>query len=511
MPPRFTAELLVADFKTEPYVHQLREFEESCGLQTRALLWCPRAGKTKHIVDVACHLYIAGEIDAVLLLAPNGIHENWTRRELPKHHWDAVPRDTLVWRTDLAGEKGKGRVRAHERKGWQEQHDAFWDRAKRMMKSDRLCWFSFNTESMTRRDVRNLMARVLRNRRCMAVFDEADDFRSPGSTRTKMARAIKRKCPYRRIATASVVTNSPLQAFSEFELLDDAALGFERYEDFEDRFAEYKKKRNRQGRTYIKLDRYKNLDELRELMAPYSSVVLREDIPDMPPLVNETRHVELTDNQVRLYRELHSRFTVELEEKGKEVSIGENSSKIAKFQQIVSGFLIDEYGDLHEVPGGNPRLDALSDEVYLAPGKVIVWCRFRHDIDLAARRLQADGHDLVQYHGRIGPEDKQTALDRFRDDPNVKVMLGQPQAGGRGYNMAAADQVIWYSHMLGHAIVREQADERASEIGGGNVLVTDFVAKGVDEYAMDLFASKFAVADDLAREGMRDVLRRIRI
>lgn len=49
---------IMADFKTVPYIHQLKEFERSAELPARALLWQMRTGKSKLTVDTACHLEI---------------------------------------------------------------------------------------------------------------------------------------------------------------------------------------------------------------------------------------------------------------------------------------------------------------------------------------------------------------------------------------------------------------------------------------------------------------------
>ncbi len=498
---------ILADFKTPPYLHQLREFEASADLSARALLWQMRTGKTKVVIDTACHLAREGRVDAVVVIAPNGVHENWIRRELPAHHWDTVERDTLVWRTATAGELGVRRVFAHERAGWQEQRDAWWARAERLLKGDRLAWFAFNSESMTRDDVRRLLARVVRRRRVLVVFDESDDFRTPGSKRTKMARAMAKRCPYRRILDGTVVTNSPLHAFSQFELLEPGALGFDRYGDFKDHHAVYKMETTRKGRKYPALQEYRNLDELQARMARWSSVVLRSDCDDLPDVVPHTRRIELSDEQLRLYRELHRQFTLELN--GQEVSVGENTSRLTKLQQVVSGFLVDEFGDVHDVPGPNPRLEALSDEVYLAPGKVIVWCRFREDMDRVASRLTADGHRIVQYHGRVSDDEKALVRELFAPgaENDVKALVGYPT---RGLDLSAAAEIMWYSHTF-DAILREQANERATAMGGENVYMVDFVAPGVDEYILDNVTEKVSVADALAGRGLRDALRRMEI
>jgi hypothetical protein len=497
---------ITADFTTEPFLHQYREFEAHCETPSRALLWQMRTGKTKLTVDTACHLYSRGLIDAVLLFAPNGVHENWTRRELPKHHWGTVPRDTLAWSTDVAGERGVDRVPARERRGWQEQHDGWWERAERLLgHADRLCWFAFASSSMTRKDVRGLVARVVRRKRLLVVFDEAHDFRTPGSKRAHMARALAKRCAYRRILTGTPLTNSPLHAWAQFELLEPACLGFGKYSDFKRHHASYRMETNRSGQSYPVLDGYRNLDELRDKLAPWSSVVLRSDCHDLPDVVRRSRHVEPTDEQLRLYRELHRSFEVELDD-GTAVSVGEATSRMTKMQQVMSGFIYDEWKDLHWL-GANPRLDAMSDEVYLCPGKIIVWCRFRPDMDAVAARLTADGHEIVQYHGRVSDEDKNAAIDRFQNDGDVKALVGYPFLG---LDVSAAMEVMWYSHTF-DAILRGQADERATVMGGGNVQLTEIVMPGVDPYILENVAAKRDVADAVAGSGLRDLLERTRI
>ncbi|WP_185847868.1 SNF2-related protein [Brucella abortus] len=481
---------ILADFKTPPYIHQLREFEVSAELPARALLWQMRTGKTKLTIDTACHLARSRLIDAVIVLAPNGVHENWIRRELPIHHWDTVERDTLAWRTSIAGSKGEGRVPAHDRRGWREQHEAFWARAERLLKGQRLAWFSFASETMIRKDVRNLIARVMRRKkRVMLVVDESDDFGKPGSKKTQMARALARRCAYRRILSGTVVENSPLRAYGQYELLEEGALGFETYADFKDRYAEYERKTNRAGQSYPTLREYKNLDELRERMARLSSVVLREDCEDLPDLVRIARPVELTDEQRQLYRELQRSFLVELD--GQEVSVGENTAKLVKLQQVVSGFLIDEYGDLRDVPGGNPRLEALVDEAEMTGGRNVVWCAFRQDMDRVAEALRARGRKVLEYHGRSTDEEKARVRREFApgSGSDVDDLVGHPKSGGRGLDLSGADKIIWYSHTF-DAVVRSQADERATAVGGGNVPVVDLVAPGVDEYILETVSTR---------------------
>ena len=487
----FVSQAIAADFKTSPYIHQLREFEQSCELEERALLWQMRTGKTKITVDTACHLYLAGFIDLVLVFAPNGVHENWLEREVPIHHWD-IPRTTWAWRTDLKND------------------EAYRDAFEETLRTKDLRWYAFASETMIRDDVRKLVRRLVNRgkRRILVIFDESHDFGKPGSKRTKMARAIIKKCDYRRILTGTALDNSPLRAFSQFELLRPEALGFRTFEMFEERYAHYVMEKTRDGRNYPRLDSFRNLEELRERMARYSSVLLRSDCEDLPSLIESAREIDMTEQQLKAYRDLHKQFTIELED-GTEVSVGENTSRLIKLQQVGSGFIKDEYGRTFNIPGGNPRLDAVVQETYLTPGKVIIWCAFHEDMDRVAAELRKQGHKVVEYHGRVSNSDKAEVRKLMAPgaENDVKAMVGYPTAG---LDLSGAGKIIWYSHTF-DAIKRTQADERATAIGGENVPVEDFIANPTDLYIRDTVKQKVTVGDMLTREGMKEVLRRVKI
>ncbi|ADK73423.1 helicase [Roseobacter phage RDJL Phi 1] len=506
---------IAADFKTFPFFHQLREFERSAELKRRAILWQMRTGKSKLIVDTACWLRRIDEIAAVIVIAPNGVHSNWIDRELPAHHWDTVSFSALAWRTAIAGSKGEARVKAYERQSWKEQHEGFWVTVEAMLKDqDRLAWFALASETVTRKDVRNLVARIVRRKkgRILLVVDESDDFGAPGSKKTMMIRALARKVSHNRILTGTVVENSPLRAYSQYELLGERTLGFENYEEFKDEYAVYQTRKLRNGREFPELKEYRRLDDLKRRMAKHSSVVLRSDVSDMPDLVVVPRHIVLTDQQKAVYRDLIASTILEVGDQ--EISLGEYPPGLVKFQQIVSGYLVDEFGDEHTIPGGNPRLDALVDEVERTNGRTVVWCAFRRDMDQVVAALKATGRKVLTYHGRSTDAEKALARKEFAPDKldsKYDDLVGHPKSGGRGLNLSGADKIIWYSHTT-DAVVRFQADERATEVGGQNVPVVNFIAPGVDEYILDdILAPKAETAEDVARTGLKEVLARIEV
>lgn len=481
-------------FRLPNYKHQQDEWERHRDDDARALLWQMRTGKTKATLDVACYRRTRGDIDAVLVIAPNGVHCNWVRRQLPVHMWETVPYIAHAWQASEAHKP---------------EHAASLERVL-SCRGEALAVLAVNSESIIHDKPAKIIARFLRRHqgKCMLVVDESHDFRSPGSKRTKRARSLKRYCRVRRILTGTAVSNSPLAAYSQFELLDDHALGFENFADFEGHFAYYVQERTKGGRSYERLDHYRNLDDLQGRMARWASVVLREDVDDMPDLVMDERTVVLPEAQMKAYRTLLKEMILELEDGG-EVEAIDGGARLVKLQQMLGGFVVDVDGQVRELVSDdeNPRLQAMLDEVRSSDGKAIVWCKYREDIRRVVRALAADGIRCVEYHGAVHSQAKrQQAIDDFNNDPSVRVFVGQPKAGGQGLDLSAADLILWYSHTF-DLIERDQANERATQIGGKTVTIKDFVTPGtVDEYILANLNEKRSVSESLAGRGLRDRL-----
>ena len=483
-----------APFRLPNFKHQQDEWDRHRDDDARALLWTMRTGKTKATLDLACYRWAKGDIQAVLVIAPNGVHCNWVRRQLPQHMWETVPYVAHAWQ---ASESHKP------------EHAASLERVL-SCRGEALAVLAVNSESIIHDKPAKIITRFLRchQGKCMLVVDESHDFRSPGSKRTKRARSLKRYCKVRRILTGTAVSNSPLAAYSQFELLDDHALGFENFADFEGHFAYYVQERTKGGRSYERLDHYRNLDDLQGRMARWASVVLREDVDDMPDLVMDERTVVLPEAQMKAYRTLLKKMILELEDGG-EVEAIDGGVRLVKLQQMLGGFVVDIDGNVRELLSDeeNPRVQAMLDEVKSSDRKVIVWCKYREDIRRVVRSLNAEGIKCVEYHGAVHSQSKrQQAIDDFNNDPEVRVFVGQPKAGGQGLNLSAADLILWYSHTF-DLIERDQANERATQIGGKTVTIKDFVTPGtVDEYILANLNEKRSVSESLAGRGLRDRL-----
>lgn len=472
-------------FKTQPYRHQAKEFDEHKNDPARALLWQMRTGKTKVMIDTAAYQFCQGAVTGVLILAPNGVHTNWIKRELPVHC--SVPYKFHVYQASAVKTK------------W---HQAGVDVVCRKGQPH-MSVLAMNSESIRTDNAQKILKKFLRihKGKVFLIIDESHDFRTPGSRRSRVARSLAKHCAFRRILTGTAVSNTPLAAWSQFEILQPQALGYRTYGDFKVRYAVYRMARTKGGRQFEQLVDYANLEELTESIAKWSSVVLRKDCDDMPDLSETITHFSMSDKQKKIYDRLVKDYI--LEDSG-----FDGGARLIKLQQITRGWYKDEFGEVVNVitDDHNPALQALERDVSSTDSKIIIWCQFREDIARVAALMKKMGVAAVEYHGGVKTKDREKAIDSFMRFKKVRVFIGQPQAGGTGLNLSAAGTIIWYSHTQ-DLIIREQASERATKVGGMVIDIIDYECdSSVDGLVLTSHRNKRNVADDVAGFGLKYTL-----
>lgn len=476
-------------FKTNPREHQRREFFAYRNTPYRALLWACRSGKSKVVIDQTAFQYHLGTVTGVLIIAPNIAHQNWVLKEYPDHC--PVPWQGLAWNA------------AHGRTG-QKQFTAQFERICRGR--DSLKIFAVNSEGLGRETVRKYISTFLKHHKgkVFLVVDEVHDFGAPGSDRSKAARAIRNQTLFRRILSATMSENSPMQLYSQFNLLEQGALGFTNHEDYKNYFGVWKMLKTRNGRPYTKFMGPQNEVELTTRMAKYTSVVSREEAGIKAPIDVQKRFL-LTERQQEAYRQIKTNPILD----GK---VMDGGTLMMKLQQITSGFFIDQDRVTHELikPEENPRLQLVLSEVeFHTPGKVVIWCRFRYEIITLLKLFEKLKIPMLPLFGGIPQSEKFETIRQFETDPLIKGIVGQPQSGGAGTEMKAASTIIWCSHTF-NAIHRHQAGERASAVGKEAVDQIDCVAHNTnDDYILESVSGKQDVSDRISKIGIKQLLERI--
>lgn len=201
------------------YKHQREEFENYKDSQARALFWQMRTGKTKAIIDNADYLYSKGKIGGVFIIAPNGVHVNWAHNEIPKHVCSPV--EVGLWVSKMKAKSEKTLLSALNNP------------------ENKLAFACFNMEVIIKDHILNYYLSFCKRYegKIMLVADESHHFGKPGSKRTKRIRGMARKADYRRILSGTAAEDSPLQLFSQFEILDKCALGHPSLNSFATEYA----------------------------------------------------------------------------------------------------------------------------------------------------------------------------------------------------------------------------------------------------------------------------------
>jgi hypothetical protein len=153
----------------------------------------------------------------------------------------------------------------------------------------------------------------------------------------------------------------------------------------------------------------------------------------------EKTPLAMTEEQAKAYQDMEDEFMVWLEN-GEIVSTEMVLTKHMKLQQISSGFIIDEFKNVHElVPfEKTPKFMDLLDRLEnYTTGKVIIATNFVHTADMLVKHLAQ--FNPAQIRGSIHM--KKAGLDvdeekhRFNNDSRCRILIGQTKATKYGHTL----------------------------------------------------------------------------
>ena len=473
-------------FKTEPYEHQRSVFDESWQRTFHAWFLEMGTGKTKIALDNTAALYESDKINAVLIIAPKGVYDNWVQREIPTHLPDRIDCLMVRWQPNLT-------------KGFREQMKELVRRT-----DERLRVLVMNVEALSTKKGAIAAFLYLENHPDnLVIVDESTTIKNRKAARTSNIIKCGKLAKYRRILTGSPITKSPMDLYSQCEFLDREALGHKSYYGFQARYAVVQ--RRTLGRhSFQEIKGYRRLDELGEKLDVFSHRILKEDCLDLPDKVYMRRSVQLTDEQKRVYTEM-KKFSLAQIETGELATTTSVLTQIMRLQQIVCGFLPSDEDGIKPLP--NNRLTELLDTVEELQGKVIIWAAWAHNLHeiTEALRRRFGPESAAPFFGNTPQDERQNTVDLFQDQTSpLRFFVGTPRTGGFGLTLTSANTVIYYAN--GYDLeTRLQSEDRAHRIGQEkSVTYIDFVAEEtIDEKILDALRSKINIASDVLGEETR--------
>jgi hypothetical protein len=160
------------------------------------------------------------------------------------------------------------------------------------------------------------------------------------------------------------------------------------------------------------------------------------EVLNIPEPLHIVRHCELSANGQRIYYDLEKDFYAEVE--AGEITASNALVKALRLQQAASGFARLADSD-KEVEIDDSKKALLADLLADVDESVVVFCRFRHDLDT----VHDVSNQLKKTSCELSGRYNQLALWQQHTSPSILVV--QTQAGGVGIDLSRAKIAIYYS------------------------------------------------------------------
>jgi SNF2 family DNA or RNA helicase len=442
------------EFVTKPYEHQILALAHVYYNLRAALYYAPGLGKSKIAVDLLRLLRLEGNKSPALILGPLVTVKNWGR-EIDKHSGGV-----FRWGAMLGTPKKKNEI------------------------IDEAAAGKLDVVLLTYDTGRNFYERLVEAIPYETVIaDESQLIKDWRSTRTKTAIEIGRKAKRKVIMSGTPTLGDPRDLYGQFKFLGEYFMP-ENIWQFENKFL-----------THSPFNKhvvtgYKNLDVLNARIQEVTVRKTKEECLDLPERQVIDIGFDLSKKQRALYNELIMEGGADLGDfitnlgQGKPPNpmvVSHAAILLNKLLQISSGFLMNSQKDPLICSGcpslgectdagvfpytaackvvqrepdpvvtaldDNPKADALEEllDTILVDesNKVIIWGKYRADLDAVEKRLRARAQKFVRVDGSTGSK-IQDNVDTFNHDPTCRVYLSQISTGV-GITLNAANYMIYYS------------------------------------------------------------------
>ena len=229
---------------------------------------------------------------------------------------------------------------------------------------------------------------------------------------------------------------------------------------------------------------------LQKLIHPFKMRRTKDQVlDDLPAKVEDVRHCALSDEQVKMYRDIielkASPLLKQLEDGATPVPFLHVFATLTLLKQLCDHpALVHKSTDYKKYESGKFNLlKELLDEALASDHKVVIYSQYVSMIDIICRYLTDSSIEFVSLTGQTRNRGK--IIKKFQEDPNTKIFVGSLLAGGIGIDLTSASVVIHYDRWW-NASKENQATDRVHRIGQNkNVQVLKLITRGTLEEKID--------------------------
>ena len=327
----------------------------------------------------------------------------------------------------------------------------------------------------------------------MIIADESQRIKDHQASQSKGMHRLGEIAKYKLILSGTPIQNNATDLFSQYLFLDSRVFGKSFYA-FRGRYCIMGGFNRRQIIGYRKEHRA-------ELIKKEHSIayrVTKGEALDLPEQTFLNRYIQMDKKHKAIYDQIRRDGFTELENGG-QVTAPMVLTKLTRLQQFSGGFLQTDEGNKPQfVYDGKIKAldDILEDYVISAEKKLVIFCRFRPEIDLIGELLEKKSLKYASIYGDIPIKERGAIVADFQTNPQTMVFLAQIDTAGLGITLTAADTCVYYSVNFNYAAY-SQSLSRIHRIGQRNACTyIHLVVEGtIDETVLKALAKK----EDLAK------------
>ncbi len=334
----------------------------------------------------------------------------------------------------------------------------------------------------------------------IAVFDEIQAVKNKQTIAYEAAENLKAKIKLG--LTGTPVENNLGELKALFDLVLPGYLGDDK--SFEENY----------GKKQVQERKSQRLERLSRQISPFVLRRMKTSVlQELPPKIEDVRYCELTDDQVKLYRDAietqGAKLKRELGLNSKPVPYIHIFALLNLLKQICDHPALAIKDDPHARKLKSGKWESFKEllgECLDSGRKIVVYSQFLEMIDIIGKHLDDLGVGYVTLTGKS--RKREEILERFAEDDDCRVFVGSLKAGGVGIDLVAASVVIHYDRWW-NAAKEDQATDRVHRFGQQRgVQVFKFVTEGtLEEKISAIIDKKRHLLEDVVGEDDPDRMK----
>lgn len=331
------------------------------------------------------------------------------------------------------------------------------------------------------------------------IVDESVRLKSPNAKTTKFFLDNFKETKRKVLLSGNPNPNSDLDLFTQMQFLHGSWMNCDNYWQFRQKFF----KSDLMGWQFWA--RTSSKETIKIEFQKSAFILKRKAVGLDCEKIYEKRYVDMPKHLKKEYKRMEKEFVATLPKSGEELETNQILAQLSYLQQMAGGHLLKEKFSDFKV---KELVNLLEGE--LKGEQVVVWCRFRWEIEQISKALMKKvPMDFI--NGSVPIPDRKEINKEFKEG-RLKVLVMQIQTGRYGLNLSSADTAIYFSNTFS-SDDRTQSEDRILDVKKKQpLLYVDLITRdSVDEHIHKVLKRKkknsdfvMEVTDELKKKYVRN-------